>query len=183
MKKEIVFYLILIVAVGGLIYIQSNNGKADDGEYTRVMDLKPFNKMYMNLDCPVYVARGDDPQIAIEGTIDQVKNILLSWQDGELTIGLKRQNLLSRLFGLPATISEDVKIYIRIPQPAKIRASCTAHIITTEEIPGLESCNHPDSVFTTSEYLFSPNGHPLPLLIKAVWKLSWGELPGMNLKW
>jgi hypothetical protein len=182
MKKEFVFYLILIVAVGGLIYIQSNSGKAEDGEYTRVMDLKPFNRMYMNLDCPVYVARGDDPQIAIEGTIDQVNNIFLSWQDGELTVGLKRQNILSRLFGLPTTINEDVKIYIRIPQPSKIHASSTAHIITTEEIPGLESCNHTASDLTVPEYLFGTKDHPLPLLMRAMWKLSMEGLPGINLK-
>ncbi len=182
MKKEFVFYLILIFAVGGLISIQSINSRSEESEYTRVLDLKPFNKMHIDLECPVYIARGDDPQIAIEGPINQVENILLNWKDSELTVAFKRQNFLSRLFGLPGTLDKDVRIYIRIPQPSKIYASCTAHIITTEEIPGLDSCKHTASDIKTTEYLFSPNDHPLPLLIKTVWKISWGGLARMNLK-
>lgn len=182
MKKEFVFYLVLIVAVGGLIYIQSINSRTEYGEYTRVLDLKPFNKMHIDLDCPVYVARGDEPQIAIEGPKNQVENILLNWEEGELTVSFKRQNFFSGLFGLANTFDENVKVYIRIPQPSKIYASSTAQIITTEEIPGLDSGKHTASDINTKEYLFSPNDHPLPLLIRTVWKLSWGGLARMNLK-
>lgn len=154
MKKEFAFYLILILAVGGLIFIQSNTSRIENSNYTRVLDLKLFNRMNINLDCPVYVARGDEPQIAIEGPMKQVQNVLLNWREGELTVAYKKQNFLSELFGLATTFSEDVKIYIRIPQPSKIHASCTAHIITTEEIPGLESCKNTASDFTTSKFLF-----------------------------
>ncbi len=182
MKKELLFYTILVLAVGILIYIQFKYAASTNPGYTRVIDLKPFNKMYIDLNYPVYVSKGEEARIAIEGPSDRVEDIILKWHGGELTVGMRGQGFLDALFSWFSDVDDDVSIYIRLPQPALIEAPCTVNIITNEDIPGLDSCRHMTERSKFSDHITDvSSGHPFTWIIRVAKEFDWERLFQMHL--
>ncbi len=176
MRKELLFYTLLIAAVALLIFVQSRYGLGRGNEnYTRIIDLEPAGKLHIDLDFPVYVSKGDDARIAIEGPSNIVDAVILVWHDGELTITMKPPDLFSRLTPAFLQTRENISIYLRLPRPSVIEAPCTAHIISAEPIPGLDSCRDATSAqkvtgtrMKTKSLLFSKIVHVLE-------SFGWGD--------
>jgi hypothetical protein len=136
--------------------------------------------MHIDLNYPVYISQGDDARIAIEGPAGKVEDVLLEWRDGELTLGMKSEGFFARFLAFRTVVEDNISIYIRLPKPSIIDAPCTANIITAEDIPGLDSCQHTASELKASEFLMNQDDHSLSWMIRATQEFNWERVFRMS---
>ena len=67
MKKEIIYYVVLLFLISGLIFIETSTNDQDEVNISKVIDVKDFQKLDIDLICNVYVSIGDEQRVVLEG--------------------------------------------------------------------------------------------------------------------
>ena len=99
MKKEIIYYSILTLAIALLLVFETNLFSEESKYVSKVVEVEEFERLDIDLDCDIYVSLGEEQKVVFEGPaafLDQVETQLVN---GVLKITHKQPGLLSKIFG------------------------------------------------------------------------------------
>ena len=80
MKKEIIYYSILTLAIALLLVFETNLFSEESKYVSKVVEVEEFERLDIDLDCDIYVSLGEEQKVVFEGPasfLDQVETQLV----------------------------------------------------------------------------------------------------------
>lgn len=133
MKKEILYYFILICIIAGMMLIETNIIPNKSLQISKVIDVAHFEKLDIELDCNIYVSLGDEQKVVLEGPEQSLNLIEARLDKGILTLRSKGQGMLSGFLGKNRE-SGDVNIYLQLTASDQLISPKKGKLITNETL-------------------------------------------------
>ncbi len=133
MKKELLYYLILIVIIAGMMLVEANIISGKSLQNSRVIDEAYFEKLDIDLNCNIYVSIGDEQKVVLGGTEQSLKHIEARLERGTLTLRSKGHSILGSLLEKNATGGE-INIYLQLTASNQLISPKRGRIITNETL-------------------------------------------------
>lgn len=131
MRKEKLIYAGLFVAIIAML-LTDNNFSFFSRSTSRVFNLAEFKLTRIDLECEVFITRGNNEKLVVEASDDIMKNLEINQSNGILSISNKKG---FSLFGFAKNYlnsPEKIKIYINHSQLDRIIVNNQATIISVD---------------------------------------------------
>lgn len=146
MKKEILFYFILILVISSLLFFETNLFKSSAENYSKIIEVESFEKLDIDLACNIYVSIGDEQKIVFEGPEKYLNLVETTLENGVLKISARDAGIFSALFGTNNNNDESLNLYIKLTDTNQLLTPKKGNLISGETSLYLE--NGQDGVLT-----------------------------------
>jgi len=130
MKREIVYYIILLFLISGLIFIETNTDKEDDVNISKVIDVNNFKKLDIDLNCNIYVSIGEEQRVVLEGPEEYLNKIEADLDDGILRLTEKTSRIFPGFLG--NSRNKPVNLYLKLTSADQLIQPTKGKLITNE---------------------------------------------------
>ena len=130
MKREIVYYIIILFLISGLIFIETNTGEQDDVNISKVIDVNNFQKLDIDLMCNIYVSIGEEQRVVLEGPEEYLNKVEAQFEDGILRLTKKTSGIFSGFLG--NSNNESVNLYLKLTSADQLIQPTKGKLITNE---------------------------------------------------
>jgi len=142
MKKEIIYYLVLLILISGLIFIETKNDDQDEVNISKVIDVKDFEKLDIDVNCNVYVSIGEEQRVVLEGPEQYLNKIETSFENGILKLSEKTPGILGG-FLKSGEGNESINLYLKLTSTDQLVTPMKGNLITNEStLNNLQELNH-----------------------------------------
>lgn len=134
MKKEILYYTILLVVIVSLIAFETSNiSKSDsDVHISKVIDVEAFDKLDIDLQCNIYVSIGDEQRVVLEGPEIHLNRIESRLENGVLKLTEQAPGFLRDLLSNKNTGEFQVNLYLKLTSADQLMMPKNGKLITNE---------------------------------------------------
>ncbi len=130
MKKEIIYYTILLFLISGLIFIETNTSDDSKVKISKVIDVERFQKLDIDLICNIYVSIGDEQRVVLEGPEDYLNNIETKFENGILKLTEKSSGIIEGL--LAKSKEHPINLYLKLTSADQLITPTKGTLITNE---------------------------------------------------
>jgi hypothetical protein len=142
MKKEIIYYLVLLILISGLIFIETKNDDQDEVNISKVIDVKDFQKLDIDVNCNVYVSIGEEQRVVLEGPEQYLNKIETSFENGILKLSEKTPGILGG-FLKSGESTESINLYLKLTSTDQLVTPMKGNLITNEStLNNLQELNY-----------------------------------------
>jgi hypothetical protein len=141
MKKEIIYYLLLIFVIVGLIVFETNKPGGKSIHISKVIDAERFDKLDIDLVCNIYVSIGEEQKVVLEGPEQSLNQIEARLENGILKLFEKTPGMLSSLFTVNQKSSGEVNLYLQLTAADQLLSPKKGNLITNEALIFAEAEN------------------------------------------
>lgn len=139
MKKEILFYFILILVISSLLFFETNLFKSSTQNYSKIIEVESFEKLDIDLACNIYVSIGDEQKIVFEGPEKYLNLVETTLENGVLKISARDAGIFSALFGTNNNNDESLNLYIKLTDTNQLLTPKKGNLISGETSLYLEN--------------------------------------------
>jgi len=131
MKKEIIYYTVLLLLISGLIFIETNTSDDSEVNISKVIDVEGFKKLDIDLICNIYVSIGDEQRVVLEGPEQYLNKIETKLEGGVLKLSEKAPGFIK---GLLESGSKDqsINLYLKLTSADQLITPTKGTLITNE---------------------------------------------------
>lgn len=129
MKKELIYYALLALVIIALIAYQVISTKNE----SRIIKVEAFEKIKVEVDCQIFVSRGEEQKVVIEGPAPYLDRIEVQMDHGMLVLSEKEQGLTSQIFGTYGQKQEKISLYLRIRSNDELIVPDKTRLISNEK--------------------------------------------------
>ncbi|MCK5704658.1 MAG: DUF2807 domain-containing protein [Cyclobacteriaceae bacterium] len=132
MKKEILYYSILLIFISSLLFFETNLFNGNSHKYSKIIDVKSFEKLDIDLACNIYVSIGEEQKIVFEGPKKYLNLIEAKLENGILKISEKEVGIFAELFGTNNHDAESLNLYIKLTDVNQLLTPKKGNLISNE---------------------------------------------------
>jgi len=132
MKKELIYYSILALIIAPLIFIETNIFSDNTKNLSKVLEVAPFEKLDIDLECNIYISLGDEQKVVFEGPKNFLNRLETRIENGVLKISCKEPGLFAELFGMNDSDPESLNLYIKITDANQLISPKKGNLISNE---------------------------------------------------
>lgn len=132
MKKEILFYFILILVISSLLFFETNLFKSNTQNFSKIIEVESFEKLDIDLACNIYVSIGEEQKIVFEGPKKYLNLVETRLENGVLKISAREAWIFPELFGTNNRNSETLNLYIKLTDTNQLLAPRKGNLISNE---------------------------------------------------
>ena len=130
MKRERLIYACLLIVICTLVFADQKIFSLNKNDQ-RVYDLSELRLTSIHVNCDIYVVRGQNKKMVIEGSTQDLNVLDINNLNGVLTVTNQNQSILSKiLFGVEEKLA--IKIYINHNDLDKIWIAEKANVISRD---------------------------------------------------
>jgi hypothetical protein len=141
MKKEIIYYLLLIFVIAGLMVFETNMPGSKSINISKVIDVEHFDKLDIDLVCNIYVSLGEEQKVVLEGPEHSLNHIEARLENGILKLYEKNAGMLSSLFNVNQKSTGEVNLYLQLTATDQLLSPKKGNLITNEALNFKEANN------------------------------------------
>lgn len=132
MKKEILYYSILLLVISSLLFFETDLFRSTPKNYSKIIDVETFEKLDIDLACNIYVSIGDEQKIVFEGQKKYLNLVETKFENGVLIISARKAPILSEIFGTNNENSETLNVYIKLTDTNQLLTPRKGNLISNE---------------------------------------------------
>lgn len=132
MKKEILYYSILVLFICSLLFFETNLFRSSSQNYSKIIDVETFEKLDIDLACNIYVSIGEEQKIVFEGPKKYLDLIETKLENGVLKISAKEPWIFAEFFGKNSHKSESLNLYIKLTDTNQLITPIKGNLISNE---------------------------------------------------
>ncbi len=132
MKKEILYYAILIVIISSLLFFETDLFDGNAQTYSKIIDVETFDKLDIDLACNIYVSIGEEQKIVFEGPKKYIDLVEARLENGILKISAKEAGILRELLGTNKRDAESLNLYINLTDTNQLLTPKKGTLISNE---------------------------------------------------
>ena len=131
MKKEIIYYTVLLFLISGLIFIETNTSEKGEVNISKVIDVDEFKKLDIDLICNIYVSIGEEQRVVLEGPEQYLNKIETTFEDGILKLTEKTPGLINNLLE-KGSKDQSINLYLKLTSADQLVIPTKGNLITNE---------------------------------------------------
>lgn len=131
MKKEIIYYTVLLFLISGLIFIETNSSDDSEVHISKVIDVEGFNKLDIDLFCNIYVSIGEEQRVVLEGPEQYLNNIETRFEGGVLKLTERAPGIINSLLE-KGSKEEAINLYLKLTSADQLITPTKGTLITNE---------------------------------------------------
>jgi hypothetical protein len=114
MKWELKLYASFGFLIILLLFLQTQYFRTENKSYSDVNPINSFSHLMLDIECNVFLIKGEDQHILLEGPGSRIKNIITTNNRGCIVVRENGKGWISRLMSLIKSEKEKVNIYITL---------------------------------------------------------------------
>ena len=138
MKKEILYYSILLIIISTLLFFQTDLFDGNTQKYSKVINIESFDKLDIDLACNIYVSIGEEQKVVFEGPEKYVSLVETKLENGILKISAREAGIFSKLFRTKNHEAESLNLYIKLTDANQLLTPKKGNLISNETFLYLE---------------------------------------------
>jgi hypothetical protein len=131
MKKEIIYYTVLLFLISGLIFIETNTSEKGEVNISKVIDVDEFKKLDIDLICNIYVSIGEEQRVVLEGPEQYLNKIETKFEDGILKLTEQTPGLINNLLE-KGSKDQSINLYLQLTSADQLVTPTKGNLITNE---------------------------------------------------
>lgn len=132
MKKEILYYSILLIVIFSLLFFETNLFNGYSHTYSKIIDVESFEKLDIDLACNIYVSIGEEQKIVFEGPKKYLNLVKAKLENGILKVSAEDGGIFSELFGTNNRDTESLNLYIKLTNVNQLLTPKKGKLISNE---------------------------------------------------
>lgn len=132
MKKELIYYSLLIAVIAVLLFFETNLFNDNTQFISKVVDVESFEKLDIDLDCNIYVSLGEEQKVVFEGPAKYLDKVQTNLDNGVLKISCSKPGFFAELFDNKSDKTGEVNIYVKLTDADQLIMPKKGNLISNE---------------------------------------------------
>lgn len=134
MKKEFIYYSILTLVIALLLFFETNLFNDNTKFVSKVVEVKEFEKLDIDLNCNIYVSIGEEQKVVFEGSAKYLNKVETHLENGVLKIFCKKPGLFAELLNYSTENPESINIYVKLTDSDQLIMPKKGNLISNETL-------------------------------------------------